>query len=81
MRTNIGIDDKLMNDALKATGLKTKKDAVELGINGKWYLINSWYKTKRVDKLLFFDRFSRIGVMYLKLYSILVLKQKQCTTG
>ena len=32
MRTNIDIDDKLMNDALKATGLKTKKDAVELGL-------------------------------------------------
>ncbi len=32
MRTNIEIDDKLMNDVLKATGLKTKKDAVELGL-------------------------------------------------
>ena len=32
MRTNIEIDDKLMADALKATGLKTKKDAVELGL-------------------------------------------------
>lgn len=32
MRTNIVIDDKLMNDALKATGLTTKKDAVEEGL-------------------------------------------------
>ncbi len=32
MRTNIEIDDKLMSDALKATGLKTKKEAVELGL-------------------------------------------------
>ncbi len=32
MRTNIEIDDRLMNDALKATGLKTKKDVVELGL-------------------------------------------------
>lgn len=32
MRTNIVIDDDLMNDALKATGLKTKKEAVELGL-------------------------------------------------
>jgi Arc/MetJ family transcription regulator len=32
MRTNIDIDEKLMNDVLKATGLKTKKDAVELGL-------------------------------------------------
>lgn len=32
MRTNIVIDDKLMNDAIKATGLKTKREAVELGL-------------------------------------------------
>ena len=32
MRTNIDIDDKLMEDALRATGLKTKKAAVELGL-------------------------------------------------
>jgi Arc/MetJ family transcription regulator len=30
MRTNIVIDDKLMKDALRATGLKTKRDAIEL---------------------------------------------------
>ena len=32
MRTNIVIDDKLMMDALKASGLKTKKEAVEQGL-------------------------------------------------
>ena len=32
MRTNIVIDDKLMRDALRATGLKTKRDAVDLGL-------------------------------------------------
>ncbi len=32
MRTNIEIDDDLMADALKATGLNTKKEAVELGL-------------------------------------------------
>jgi Arc/MetJ family transcription regulator len=32
MRTNIVIDDKLMDDALRATGLKTKREAVELGL-------------------------------------------------
>ena len=32
MRTNIIIDDQLMADALKATGLKTKQEAVELGL-------------------------------------------------
>ena len=32
MRTNIVIDDKLMRDALRATGLKTKRAAVESGL-------------------------------------------------
>ena len=32
MRTNIEIDDQLMKDALRATGAKTKKEAVELGL-------------------------------------------------
>lgn len=29
MRTNIEIDDKLMKDTLKATGLKTKREVVD----------------------------------------------------
>ena len=32
MRTNIEIDDKLMKDTLQATGLKTKREAVELAL-------------------------------------------------
>ncbi len=32
MRTNIVIDDTLMTEVLKATGLKTKKEVVELGL-------------------------------------------------
>ena len=32
MRTNIVIDDELMSEALKATGLRTKREAVELGL-------------------------------------------------
>jgi Arc/MetJ family transcription regulator len=32
MRTNIVIDDELMTNALKASGLKTKKDVVEQGL-------------------------------------------------
>lgn len=32
MRTNIVIDDKLMADALKASGYTTKKEAVEQGL-------------------------------------------------
>lgn len=32
MRTNIVIDDKLMKDALRTTGAKSKREAVELGL-------------------------------------------------
>jgi Arc/MetJ family transcription regulator len=32
VRTNIVIDDKLMSDTLRATGLKTKREVVELGL-------------------------------------------------
>ena len=32
MRTNIVIDDKLMKDTLRATGLGTKREVVELGL-------------------------------------------------
>ena len=32
VRTNIVIDDKLMADAMKVTGAKTKREAVELGL-------------------------------------------------
>jgi Arc/MetJ family transcription regulator len=32
MRTNIEIDDQLMREALRLTGAKTKKEAVELGL-------------------------------------------------
>jgi len=32
MRTNIVIDDELMNRVLKLTGIRTKREAVELGL-------------------------------------------------
>jgi len=32
MRTNIEIDDKLLSDAMKATGASTKREVVELGL-------------------------------------------------
>jgi Arc/MetJ family transcription regulator len=32
MRTNIVIDDRLMRDALRVTGVKTKRETVELGL-------------------------------------------------
>jgi len=32
MRTNIVIDDQLMRETLRLTGLKTKREAVELGL-------------------------------------------------
>ena len=32
MRTNIVIDDVLMRDVIRVTGLKTKREAVEMGL-------------------------------------------------
>ena len=32
MRTNIVIDDRLMKETLRLTGLKTKREAVDLGL-------------------------------------------------
>jgi Arc/MetJ family transcription regulator len=32
MRTNVVVDDNLMESALKVSGLKTKKDAIEEGL-------------------------------------------------
>ena len=32
MRTNVIVDDNLMTSALKASGLKSKKDAIEEGL-------------------------------------------------
>ena len=32
MRTNIVIDDELMNEVMKETGVRTKREAVELGL-------------------------------------------------
>jgi Arc/MetJ family transcription regulator len=32
VRTNIVIDDNLMNQTLRVTGLRTKREAVELGL-------------------------------------------------
>jgi Arc/MetJ family transcription regulator len=32
MRTNMEIDEKLLRDALRATGLKTKREVIELGL-------------------------------------------------
>ena len=34
MRTNIVIDDKLIADAMKASGAPTKKAVVEMGLQG-----------------------------------------------
>ncbi len=47
MRTNIVIDDELMTNAIKATGLKTKKEVVEQGLR----LIVKQDQQKAVRKL------------------------------
>ena len=44
MRTNIEIDDKLLSDAMKATGASTKREVVELGLA-------SLVKLKRQEKI------------------------------
>ncbi len=44
MRTNIVIDDDLMSEALKLTGAKTKREAVELGLK-------TLVKLKRQEKI------------------------------
>ena len=44
MRTNIKIDDELMNEVKELTGVKTKKEAVELGLR-------SIVRLKRQEKL------------------------------
>ena len=47
MRTNIVIDDKLMNAALKTSGLSTKKDVVEEALK----LLVQVKKQSRLKKL------------------------------
>jgi len=47
MRTNIVIDDRLMQQALKASGARTKREAVELGLRtlvrlGRQQAIRQW---------------------------------------
>ena len=46
MRTNIVIDDKLMKDALRPTGLKTKREAVELGLRTLLRLLRRQEETR-----------------------------------
>lgn len=48
MRTNIEIDDKLMAEAMKATGLKTKKAVVEEGLR---HIIRKSEQLKVFEKL------------------------------
>ena len=59
MRTNIEIDDKLMQDALEATGLPTKKAAVDAALR---LLIQMDAQIKLRDmggKVSFWDDYSK----------------------
>jgi Arc/MetJ family transcription regulator len=47
MRTNIVIDDELMTSAIQATGLKTKREAVEQGLK----LLVQQGQQKKIRKL------------------------------
>ncbi len=57
MRTNIEIDDKLMIDVLKATGLKTKKNTVELGLNPRVVKNVGWVRCATVSHFPLIDTF------------------------
>lgn len=46
MRTNVVIDDKLMNEALRQSGLHTKKAAIEQGLR----LLVKFNRQARVKK-------------------------------
>ena len=54
MRANIVIDDKLMDEAVKLTGVKTKKDAVELALN-PLVLLKKQEKLKAYKGMLSWD--------------------------
>ena len=47
MRTNIVIEDDLMEEALKVSGLKTKREAVEAGLR----LLVQTRRQKRIKRL------------------------------
>ena len=48
MRTNIVIDEKLMKDALRSSGVKTKRDVVELGLRTLVQLAQQEKETRQV---------------------------------
>ena len=48
MRTNIDIDDALMAEAMKATGLSTKKAAVEEALR---YFVETHRQRRALDRL------------------------------
>lgn len=51
MRTNIVIDDKLVKEALRTTGLKTKREVVELGLRTLLRLVQQGRVRKHRGKL------------------------------
>lgn len=54
MRTNIVIDDQLMSDALRVTGLKTKREVVELGLQ-TLLILNKQEQIRRLRGKLHWD--------------------------
>lgn len=47
MTTNIPVDDALIAAALRATGLKTRREAVELGLR----MLVQWHQQKKIREL------------------------------
>ena len=60
MRTNIVIDDNLMAEVLQITGLKTKKDAVELGLKTLLELKKQAEIKQFKGKLTWYDNLDRM---------------------
>ena len=63
MRTNIVIDDDLMNRVMKLTGIRTKREAVEMGLKAllrRVGLAGQGYRLPIVGADLSVDRFGRI---------------------
>jgi Arc/MetJ family transcription regulator len=57
VRTDVVIDDKLMREALRATGVKTKREVVELGLPG-FHVFPKW-RTRDSQSRIVSASFSR----------------------
>lgn len=69
MRTNVEIDDSLMDSVLASGHYKTKKDAVEAGLKLLKHTIANKELLKLRGKISFFDDVDEVSDMYPKYIS------------